>query len=80
MLVGSFKQGLKAMTIILLVTAVVLSLLQVQPSTAEARDTAEIRGVSAGSGHSLAYRTDGSVAAWGYNGYGQLGEGLRTDS
>ena len=31
--------------------------------------------VAAGSFHSLAVRADGSVAAWGFNGLGQLGDG-----
>ena len=31
--------------------------------------------VSAGSYHSLALLSDGTVRAWGYNGYGQLGDG-----
>lgn len=30
--------------------------------------------------HSLALRSDGTVWAWGYNGYGQLGDGTNTDS
>jgi alpha-tubulin suppressor-like RCC1 family protein len=30
--------------------------------------------VAAGANHSLALCSDGTVAAWGYNGYGQLGE------
>ena len=32
-------------------------------------------GVGAGAGHSLAVTNDGSVWSWGYNGYGQLGDG-----
>src|SRR5439155_19317829 len=31
-------------------------------------------------GHSLAVKTDGTVWAWGWNGYGQLGNGTITDS
>ncbi len=36
--------------------------------------------VSAGSGHSLALCSDGTVAAWGYNTYGQLGNNSTTNS
>lgn len=39
-----------------------------------------IKGVSAGSGQSIAVATDGSVWAWGFNGSGQLGDGTTTDS
>ena len=30
--------------------------------------------IAAGSSHSLALCSDGTVAAWGYNAYGQLGD------
>ncbi|MCX6874730.1 MAG: cadherin-like beta sandwich domain-containing protein, partial [Verrucomicrobia bacterium] len=36
--------------------------------------------IAAGYYHSLALCSDGTVAAWGYNGYGQLGNGSATDS
>ncbi|THF87841.1 hypothetical protein E7T09_00975 [Deinococcus sp. KSM4-11] len=36
--------------------------------------------VAAGNGHSLAILADGTVRAWGYNGYGQLGNGTTTQS
>jgi alpha-tubulin suppressor-like RCC1 family protein len=36
--------------------------------------------VSAGHGHSLAVGSDGDIYAWGYNGYGQLGNNSTTDS
>ena len=36
--------------------------------------------VSAGGLHSLALCSDGSLVAWGYNGFGQLGDGTTTDS
>ena len=35
-------------------------------------------GVSAGFGHSVALCSDGTVAAWGWNAYGQLGNGTVT--
>ena len=34
-------------------------------------------GVGAGSRHSLALKSDGTVWAWGANGLGQLGDGSR---
>lgn len=36
--------------------------------------------VAAGNAHSLAVASDGSVAAWGYNGVGQLGNGGTTNT
>ncbi|MDD5529694.1 MAG: FlgD immunoglobulin-like domain containing protein [bacterium] len=36
-------------------------------------------GATTGYGHSLALKSDGTVWAWGYNGYGQLGIGDTTD-
>jgi len=38
-----------------------------------------ILAIAAGSDHSLAIKSDGSVWAWGYNGNGQLGDGTDTD-
>jgi alpha-tubulin suppressor-like RCC1 family protein len=39
-----------------------------------------ILAISAGSSHSLALCSDGTVAAWGYNFYGQLGNSSTTDT
>lgn len=39
-----------------------------------------ITSVAVGSNHSIALSSDGKVAAWGYNGFGQLGIGTTTDS
>jgi alpha-tubulin suppressor-like RCC1 family protein len=36
--------------------------------------------VAAGAGHSCAGRADGTVACWGFNGFGALGNGMRPDS
>jgi len=38
-----------------------------------------VLSVAAGQQHSLALCSDGTVAAWGYNGSGQLGDGTTTD-
>jgi alpha-tubulin suppressor-like RCC1 family protein len=38
-----------------------------------------LKAIAAGSHHSLALMKDGTVWAWGYNGYGQLGDGTKTD-
>ena len=41
---------------------------------------AGIIAITAGDRHSLALRADGTVLVWGYNGYGQLGDGSTTQS
>ena len=45
---------------------------------ANGADIVGIGRIAAGWGHSLALRTDGKVLVWGYNGYGQLGDGTGT--
>jgi alpha-tubulin suppressor-like RCC1 family protein len=39
-----------------------------------------ITSVAVGSNHSIALSSDGRIAAWGYNGFGQLGVGTAVDS
>ena len=41
---------------------------------------ARVVAVAGGRHHSLALLSDGTVRAWGYNGYGQLGNGTTTNS
>jgi len=40
----------------------------------------DVQSVAAGSDHTVALKTDGTVWAWGRNSYGQLGDGTTTDS
>jgi len=39
---------------------------------------ANIVGIAAGQNHTVAVKNDATVMAWGYNGYGQLGDGTTT--
>src|SRR3989337_2660422 len=36
--------------------------------------------IASGGFHTVSLKSDGTVWAWGYNGYGQLGDGTYTDS
>lgn len=40
----------------------------------------DVIAVDAGTGHSVALKSDGTVWSWGYNSNGQLGDGTTTDS
>src|ERR1700730_10851209 len=42
--------------------------------------TSGVVSVAAGAGHSLALKSDVTVVAWGYNAFGQLGDGTAADS
>jgi len=41
--------------------------------------SAEGASIALGGSHSCALLTDGTMKCWGYNGYGQLGDGTTTD-
>jgi len=41
--------------------------------------TPEMQRLAGGASHSLAIKTDGSLWGWGWNGYGQLGDGTTDD-
>jgi alpha-tubulin suppressor-like RCC1 family protein len=39
---------------------------------------AHAQSVGAGQSHSAVLKTGGTIASWGYNGYGQIGDGTNT--
>src|SRR5207248_15835 len=43
-------------------------------------DLTGVAAITGGENHSLALKSDGTVWAWGVNGYGQLGDGTTTNS
>lgn len=47
-------------------------------SGASNASTASVKAISAGSGHTVALKSDGTVWAWGYNYNGRLGDGTTT--
>ena len=49
------------------------------PTPTQVPGLSGVTAVSAGFMHSLALKTDGTVWAWGYNVYGQLGDGTSVD-
>lgn len=51
-----------------------------QPVSTGQTGVASINRIAAGGSHSLALDVNGHVWAWGYNGYGQLGNNSTTDS
>lgn len=46
----------------------------------QVKDLTNVTSISAGSGYSLAVKSDSTVWAWGENDYGQLGDGTKSDS
>lgn len=51
----------------------------VQVTDSSASNLIGVTDIAAGSAHSLAVKSDGSVWAWGYNGFGQIGDKTTTD-
>jgi alpha-tubulin suppressor-like RCC1 family protein len=51
----------------------------VQIKAGQDNDITRFRAVSAGGNHSLAIDADGNLWAWGYNAYGQLGDGTTSN-
>jgi alpha-tubulin suppressor-like RCC1 family protein len=49
------------------------------PTPATITGLPTVAAIAAGSGHGLALARNGAVWAWGFNNYGQLGNGTRTD-
>ncbi|WP_195911052.1 RCC1-like domain-containing protein [Streptomyces kaniharaensis] len=50
------------------------------PSTCDSAKLSGIAAISAEGFHSVALRSEGTVRAWGSNGFGQLGDGTNTDA
>ena len=50
----------------------------IQLSDVNGRPITGVVALAAGSDHALALKADGRLLAWGYNGYGQLGDGTAT--
>ncbi len=48
--------------------------------TADGSPLENIQMIGAGNYHSIALTTDGKVYTWGYNGYGELGNGTKTNT
>ncbi|MBQ8300663.1 MAG: hypothetical protein IJX57_01675, partial [Clostridia bacterium] len=61
-------------------TSNIYSPIQVQIDNTGKNFLTDVIEISAGSNHSLALKSDGTVWAWGYNGNGQLGNNTTTNS
>jgi alpha-tubulin suppressor-like RCC1 family protein len=65
---------------VFLVLVLVAGLLQLQPtSRANANGAAFVIQIEAGTTHSMALKSNGTVWAWGINSNGELGDGTTTD-
>jgi alpha-tubulin suppressor-like RCC1 family protein len=51
-----------------------------RPSPVQVTGLTDVKAIGAGFRHSLAIKNDGTVRAWGWNGYGQLGDGTLDNS
>ena len=65
---------------LLLAATMAFSLSAAAPSAVDAADDETAPMVAAGHIHDLVLKSDGTVWAWGWNGYGQLGDGSTTSS
>ena len=74
------KSKTRKFTAMLLAAAMAFGLLAIMPVTASAEELTITPMIAGGEYHSLALKYDGTVWAWGYNLYGQLGDGTKTDS
>ena len=63
-----------------LIYSVVLTIVFLINGVLAGRASAVSPQISAGYFHSLALHSDGTLWAWGFNGYGQLGDGTNTNS
>ena len=84
--VGSARGAVRAVMSVLFAVVIGVGVVGVaQPRLAVAATNATSAtatswaGVAAGGDHTVAVRTDGTLWAWGDNGYGQLGDGTTTD-
>jgi alpha-tubulin suppressor-like RCC1 family protein len=72
---GKEKMKSRKLSIILLMPALMFGVANSMQFTLDAAAGDSIVAISAGSWHALALKSDGSLWAWGFNDYGQLGNG-----
>ena len=72
-----FKKNLTLVLFLITVSAVSLLITTPVPAITQ---TTNCQVISAGRYHSLSVKSDGTLWAWGYNNFGQLGDGTTDDS